>query len=443
MRRFTLYVVLALGVPAVLAAQDSLPLNRKVDSIVAQVVAAKEFSGTILIRRGNRTLARTSYGLASRELGVPNRNDTRYLIGSIAKQFTAAAILLLEEQGKLKISDPLAMYVPGFPSGDKITLLQMLTHSSGISRDLPDAASTMVMSHTPAEMVELIKRDTLLYAPGTSHAYSNNAYRVLAFIIEQVSGMPYARFLHDSFFQPLGMANTGQLEERSFVAKLASGYTPGFGPDGFGLAGHLDLSNAVGPGSLYSTVDDLYRWSSEFLMKGVLYPAVSRRMTSGRGIGTVADTVAGGRRIIWHDGVYQGYTALLETFPGDTLTIVYLGNTETASSQSALQAALTTVALTGRVEVLNAPPVAPSPPMDLAREYVGTYRFTFGLRIALALRDGRLVLEGLPLECSARDACYYRLKGSQVNFTRDASGQVNGMSWVDPGGTYPAEKESR
>jgi CubicO group peptidase (beta-lactamase class C family) len=231
----------AIGTTATTPTDD---MARALDRYVAPLVEAHELSGSFLITRAGTTLVERSYGMASREHDVRASSDTRYVIGSISKEFTAAAILLLEQQGRLRLDDHLAQYLPGFPSGDVITLRQMLRHTSGISRDLPTLADAAV-PHSTAELAEIIRRLPLASAPGARYAYSNNAYKLLAYVIERVSGRTYADFLATSFFGPLGMKSTGELTSTTLVPHLAAGYTPGFGADGFGPAPHRSLQSSV------------------------------------------------------------------------------------------------------------------------------------------------------------------------------------------------------
>jgi D-alanyl-D-alanine carboxypeptidase len=417
---------------------DSPDLGVALDRFVAPMLATHEMSGNVLIRRAGKTLLQRSYGYANREFNVANTLDTKFLIGSITKQFTAAAILVLEEQGKLNTSELLSKYVPDFPSGDKITLMQMLTHTSGISRDLTGNVDPII-PHTPSELVDVIKRDSLVFAPGTSRAYSNNAYRILGYIVERVSGISYGQFLKRTFFDTLGMHNTGEMSEVTIVTHLADGYTPGFGPDGFGRARHLDITNGIGAGDLFSTVRDLDQWAEMFLLRGAIYSHVRDKMVADKGIGVVVGT-QDGRKVIWHNGVYQGYTSLLALFPDDGTTIAYLGNTETIASEDPLQAALEAI-VSGKVPTQFAVrPRAPAPAKADAAQYAGIYSFNPFLKLKVERLGDDVILEGLPLECSARDDCYYRLKGATVKFVRDGAGKVTGMNWTDLGGTYPATK---
>jgi D-alanyl-D-alanine carboxypeptidase len=434
---------------AILTACASVPrqdaatdMAAQLDRYVAPLVAAHELSGSFLITREGRTLVDRSYGMASREHLVAVTPETRFVIGSISKEFTAAAIVLLAQQGRLRLDDHLGRYLPGFPSGDSITLRQMLRHTSGISRDLP-ALSDAAVPHTTVELAEIIRRLPLASTPGTRYAYSNNAYKLLAFVIEKVSGQSYADYLGQWFFVPLGMTSTGELASLTLVPHLAVGYSPGFGADGFGPAPHLDISNNRGAASLYSTTRDLTVWSERFFQEGFPYPAVRDTMLANGGLGAGVAT-HNGRQVISHDGVWQGYTSFAATYPAEHLSIVYLGNTETAASVSPLQVALDSIAIGKTSSPAVVVPRGGRIPPERLDDYVGRYDFFPGLQASIRRDRGALLLgvgEGeYPLEWVGEDRMFFRLKHADVVFRRDVNGRVIGLEWREAGNKYPAKR---
>jgi CubicO group peptidase (beta-lactamase class C family) len=429
-------VVLAQGNPP--APRSQADPQKALETLLAPAAAVGEFSGSVLIRERGRDVARYSAGAAIREFAVPFTPNTRSMIGSIAKQFTAAAIAVLADRGVLSLDDKLARWLPAFPRADQITIRQMLSHTAGLSRDLPGGPHALRIPRTPREMVDLIATDTVHFAPGTRSAYSNNGYRILGFLIDSLSGTSYADFVRSELLEPAGMPNTGSLAPLTTVERLARGYVPGFGAQGFGPALYADISNGVGPGSLYSTVDDLARWGEVVIRDGHALPAVRRTLLSDGGLGVAIDTVAG-REVIWHNGVYQGYTALLAVFPADSITIVYLSNTETLLSESPLQAALYQLALGGTVTALQVEPLGTAPLPRDGEWYVGKYNFFPGLDVMITTKGDALLLDGMPLEHQGGGTFYFRLKGSKIRFD-DGGNQSPGMQWTDPGGTYPARR---
>jgi CubicO group peptidase (beta-lactamase class C family) len=221
-------VACVLGVSALAFEQDDT-LGTRIDQYLAPFVQGKNFTGAVLIAKGNRTLVSKAYGEGNYSLHVPNTPDTRFHIASISKPFTAAAILLLEERGLLSTSDKLSKYLPDFPRGNEITLLNLLTHTSGIPNvnDLPEYEEAQRFPQSPSSLIAIFKDKPLDFPPGTKYKYSNSNYNVLAFIIEQVGKKPYGEFLRDNIFVPLGLKNTGHDGKAAdVIPNSASGYQP-------------------------------------------------------------------------------------------------------------------------------------------------------------------------------------------------------------------------
>src|SRR5262245_16928560 len=202
-------------------------LERRVDDYLTPYVKGKNFVGAVLIAEGDRVVVNRAYGEASYELRVPNSPATRFHIASISKPFTAAAILILEQRGLLRVSDPVSRFLPDFPNGQKITLQHLLTHTSGITNvnNLPEYATASRFPQTPASLIELFKSRPLEFEPGAKYEYSNSNYNILAFVIEQVSHKAYGQFLNETIFAPVGLRDTGHDGDASeVIANAASGY---------------------------------------------------------------------------------------------------------------------------------------------------------------------------------------------------------------------------
>lgn len=430
------------------AAQKPLALNPhlgdEIDAYVAPLLQRNDFSGVILVAQGGHTLFQQAYGLASREYQVPNTPQTRFMIGSIAKQFTAAGILILQDQGKLQLSDPLGHFIPDFPRGDEITLYHLLSHTSGLARDLPDLEHTMVVPHTLAELVALVAPLPLSFAPGQGRSYSNNGYRLLAYVIERVSGERYADFLQQHIFAKLDMRDTGELEDQDLVPGLATGYNPWLGPQGLGRAFLHSVANGRGPGSLYSTVGDLYKWDRSFQGTLVLSEAAKAQMLSEeKGFGTGIHR-QWGRLCIGHNGVYYGYTGFIERYPAEDVSILYLGNIETGGSIDPLQAALAAIVFNQPYEPAQQYALQATPPPEALAQYAGRYEVFPGFILTVKEARGHLLLGAgdgfFPLDPQGEDCFFYRLKYATVTFVRDEHGTVNALNWKEGSGTYPCKK---
>ena len=182
------------------------------DQIVTSYVTSGKFMGSVLVARGDQILLNKGYGSANLEWNIPNDPSTKFRLGSLTKQFTAASILLLEERGKLSVSDPVKKYLPDAPAAwDKITLYNLLTHTSGIPSftGFPDYAESEPFATTPANLVARFRDKPLEFEPGTKWNYSNSGYALLGYLIEKVSGESYADFVQKNIFTPLGMKDSG------------------------------------------------------------------------------------------------------------------------------------------------------------------------------------------------------------------------------------------
>nr|MBF6590949.1 beta-lactamase family protein [Ktedonobacterales bacterium] len=248
-----------------------------IDAYLERQALARRFSGAALVAaRGGRVLLSKGYGLADAAAGIPNTARTRFRIGSLTKQFTAMAILLLRERGRLRVSDAVCRYLARCPAAWRpITIEELLTHTSGI----PDLAERAITDYTkplsPEALLALIESEPLAFAPGTSFRYSSAGYNVLGVVIERVSGQAYGTFLQQAIFGPLGMTATAYDVNRPIPPEHARGYTTWGTP-----APYLDMSLPFAAGALASTVGDLARWERALEMGTTLpRPAVAEMLT--------------------------------------------------------------------------------------------------------------------------------------------------------------------
>src|SRR5215470_11833675 len=184
--------------------------SARYDHQVQAYVHNGDFSGSVLIARDSRILFQKSYGMANQEWGVPNSEKAKFHIASVTKTFTAAAILQLAHENKLKLDDPLSKYIPDFLNGERITIEQMLTHTSGLPDfySLPEYPLKKYQKVTLADLVAWVKTKPLDFLPGSRSSYSNTGYAFLAYIIEQVSGKTYEQFIADEILKPSGLKDT-------------------------------------------------------------------------------------------------------------------------------------------------------------------------------------------------------------------------------------------
>jgi CubicO group peptidase (beta-lactamase class C family) len=309
-------------------------LISEVDAWLGTVVDKTPFfSGSVLVASQDGILLSKGYGLANRQQKISNTPQTRYRIGSITKQFTAMAILILETQGKLKVVDPVCMYFADCPSTWKaITIHHLLTHTAGLPEftNLRDNKSTLATASVPVRSLARFKDLPLEFAPGEKWVYCNSGYIVLGYIIEQVSKQPYEEFLKQSIFTPLGMGDTGYDHNED---GLAIGYP---NQDSIFPAEYIDMLTPFAAGGLYSTVEDLYKWDQALYTEKLVPQASLDKMFAPQFVIPDNDGISYGYgwfigedrgwRAYWHEGSINGFYSMIVRYPDIRFTMVILSN---------------------------------------------------------------------------------------------------------------------
>ncbi len=324
---------------ASVSAQETVKgeLGSKLDEHM-QSLARGGFSGVVLFTRGDETLLSKGYGAANQAKRQPYSVNTVFDIGSLTKQFTGAAILKLEMQGKLRVTDRLSQYVKGVPPDKaEITLHHLLTHSAGFASSLGGDYDAI----TRDEFVKLALSSKLRFAPGAGHAYSNVGYSLLGIVIELVTGRTYERYLHDQLFKPAGLKKTGYRIPQWSADELAMGYRK----DGSAWGTPLDKAWAAdGPhwhlranGGLLSTAGDLYQWHLALAGEKVLSRAAKEKYfaphiaerpqgSSFYGYGWVIDKTPIGTRMIMHNGSNGIFFAAFFHDVDEKMTLIIASN---------------------------------------------------------------------------------------------------------------------
>ena len=329
-------MALAALLAAALPAAAETP-SEKAATLLDGLIETNDPGAVVLVAQDGKILFEKGRGLADREHHVPVIPQTTFLIGSVTKQFTASAILKLQEEGKLSVDDKLSKYIPDFPRGNEVTLRQLLTHTSGIHNYNEDPGFfDRATNDTTEAFIEAMKKEPYDFDPGTKWSYVNSGYLVLGYIVEKVSGQSYGDFLRENFFQPLGMTNTGVYSGQTDLPHEALGYS--LGTNGFKPALNSHPSWFGGAGALYSTVEDLYRWN-EGIFNGRVLDTASLKAAfipvkeyegqvnsdSGYGFGWEVRH-ARGLRVIWHEGGLPGFRSVLLRVPDEKLTVAILAN---------------------------------------------------------------------------------------------------------------------
>ena len=320
----------------------------RADSLVFTYLAeSRAPSASFAVIRGHDTLAYGAHGLANVDAWRAPTATTIYQIGSITKQFTSAAIMKLVEQGRVKLEDDLAKYVPQFPlQGKQVTIRQLLNHTSGIrsytsSSEWP---KTWGDEMSPDAIVKFVAADTFDFAPGTRYRYNNTGYVLLGMVIEKASGQTYARFLDAQFFKPLGLRQSSYCPSKTSDPAFALGYSKG--PSGTVRAKFLHMSHPFSAGALCSTVGDFVTWQRALEFGKAVSPAsyalmsTADSLTDGRKINYGFGLVPGvfnGHKTVSHTGGIPGFASAATYAPDDSLSIVVFTNFDGESPQTLVQ----------------------------------------------------------------------------------------------------------
>ncbi|SEG70678.1 serine hydrolase [Paenibacillus sp. UNC499MF] len=306
-------------------------LNRLLDEKVLESADGGSFDGTVLVAVNGDIVLHEAYGWANRELEAASRPDTVYRIGSVTKPLTAAAVMRLAAKGALRTEDPVAEYVPGFPSGDRITLRHLLMHTSGIPNltEQPSFAEQAKTRRSVDELIALFRGKPLEFEPGSRFKYSNSGYILLGKVIEAASGHTYSSYMKENVFEPAGMSASGLDDNRSLLQKRAAGYE--FDASGMLCnASHIDMSNAFAAGGLYSTAADLYRWDKALRENRLLPEDIQSDMyqlhnPAGYGYGWFNQSEPDGT--VYHHGGINGFSSSFVRDLKRGITVIVLSNT--------------------------------------------------------------------------------------------------------------------
>jgi len=431
MTRLLLFLVMAF-VPAVqlASAQTAASISARIDRAARFYRNRDGFMGVVAVSRDHHVIFQRGYGSANLEWQIPFTPDTRFRIGSLSKQFTAAAILLLQQDGKLRTGDSLSRLLPKSPAAWKnVTLRNLLTQTSGI----PDVDFGLILKDSPHSPEELMRSNLdkpLEFQPGSKFAYANINYMLLGQVIEQASGESYCRFLEEKIFRPLRLTETGCDWKSSLDRHRAYGYRPSArGPVS---VEDDDLSSIAGAGSLYSSAGDLIRWTEALHDGKVLSPVGLAEMTKpfldGYGYGLEMDG-EGETFDISHNGSVDGFFSFLDYLPQSKTTVVVLSNLVVEGNWSAPGAGALDTEIVhlcmNKNAVLPSEGKEASVPESVLRAYVGRYRSADTEHpqfLLLALKDGALYLqdEGDRSGSSrmmAESASRFYLKNQEVEIT--------------------------
>lgn len=313
--------------------KENQAIERTVQKYMKNCYAQNGFSGAVLVANDHDVLLDKGYGMSDYEKKTTNKPHTVFEIGSVTKQFTATAIMMLQEKGLLNVKDPIYKYIPDYPKGNKIKIYNLLTHTSGLPEYLQFVKSLESVKHTytPKALIELFKNKPLDFKIGTRFQYSNSNYILLGYIIEKVSGMKYEDFIKRNIFKPLRMNNTGFLSNQAPIKDKAIGYSMiDQENNAYTKSSEMESSLPYSAGEIYSTVEDLYKWNNAlFTEKLIKKESLNKMFTpdlEDYGFGWRIKKASDESKIVFHGGNIPGYTAFIERNINKKNTIIILSN---------------------------------------------------------------------------------------------------------------------
>ena len=416
------------------------------DAIFNNVFKGDSPGAAVLVSRDGKIIYQKGFGYADIGNHVPFTINTKSRIGSVTKQFTASAILKLQEEGKLSVNDKLSKFIPDFPRGDEVTIHHLLTHTSGIQSytDKPHFLQSVTTEAKPEEVIESFKNDKFNFNPGEKWSYNNSGYFLLGYIVEKISGKSFDEYLKNTFFEPLGMKNTGIHNSKQILENEARGYSYDYESKRFQKAVDWDMSRAGGAGAMYSTVGDLYLWNEGIFNGKVLSKhSLDLAFTPVKlNDGTEAET--GGKygygwmisenrglRMLWHGGGVEGFHTDLRRYPDINATVVVLQNClPPASGMGANELAekIAEIFFWEDMKPIESRKVDKTVNVSKYDDYIG--RYDYGGAVMTIRRDGdRLFaqLAGQPefeIFPKSEDEFLWKVVDAQATFVRDESGKV-------------------
>jgi CubicO group peptidase (beta-lactamase class C family) len=420
-------IIIGLLLPLALTAQKNYPAL--LDNYAQAAFTVKDFNGTVLVMQKGKAIYKKAFGMADREWNIANTVNTKYRIGSVTKQFTAACILQLAEQGKLNLDDKLSKYISDYPKGDSITIHMLLNHTSGIKNytAIPEFFPKAALPLSIDTMIALFKNKPFDFSPGTKWSYSNSGFFLLGVIVEKTSGKTFNNYLLDNIIKKLGLKNTLMDNLDSVLTYRAKGYGQNE-QDVWQHAMYISMEGPYSAGAMVSTVDDLYRWTKALHNNQVISAASTKKMLTpykenyGYGIGI--DSLKTHKRVS-HNGGIPGFASYLGYFPVDDICVAIISNNE--SNSTTLGIALSSI-------MYNLPVQIPYHPKEvkidtaILEKYLGKYIATGP--IELIKKNGKLYRhrDGAPdleLKPESNTRFFYADESDRfIEFEIDKSGKL-------------------
>ncbi|MEO8208935.1 MAG: serine hydrolase [bacterium] len=316
--------------------------SQKIDELIKKYNEYNQFNGSALVAENGKIILEKGYGYANIEWKIPNAPDTKFRLASVTKQFTAMLTMQLVEQGKIKLDGKITDYLPYYPNktaGEKVTVHNLLNHTSGIPNMTNDRDFMQNKIRDPYDVKDLVVNycsKDLEFEPGTKWSYSNSGYVILGAIIEEVTGKKYEDVLKENILIPLDMSNSGYDHSSAIIENRASGYDKS--PAGYTNTRYIDMSIPYSAGSMYSTVEDLFKWDqalyTDKLVSKETKDKIFTNYMNDYGYGWQIKNLKIGnvnKNAVFHSGDIFGFTTLIKRYVDDNNCIILLSNSSNAN----------------------------------------------------------------------------------------------------------------
>ncbi|GAB4511270.1 MAG: serine hydrolase domain-containing protein [Allomuricauda sp.] len=419
--------------------QGMATVEAEVDAYLDPLLAMDAWSGVIGIYKKGDPILTKGYGFADREWEIDLSTNGKFRLASISKVFTEVAILKLAEQGKISLNDKISSYLPEYPAGQKITVAQLMNHTSGIPHlnSFPNYNDLIKYDYGIEDIIALFKDKELDFEPGAKYSYSNSGYVLLASIIEKRSGQAYNEYLKTAIFEPLGMKGTGVDDEREVLRNRVRGYM--FDSEAELVhADYVNMDIKIGGGSLYSTVEDLNTFTQSLVNHTLLNKESLALLPNIQGQGKEKIFIANGR--------VQGFCHQLVHKYDEGITIIVLGN-HYSNIALPISDAIDSILKGESVELpVNYFDQAIKLSENELAAYLGVYDFGFGPVGEVEIKDGKLVY-GNPdkkqrdvLVPIGNDRFFYPQNWVVLAFENRENNAFRLLNWVMGENIYPAKK---
>ncbi|MEM8726072.1 MAG: serine hydrolase [Pseudomonadota bacterium] len=451
-RRATL--LLATTLAAVTTVPASAQDTGRMEQVVETEADAGTFMGAVLVAKDGEVLLNRAWGMADLEWSTPNTALTKFRIGSVTKQFTAVAILLLQEQGKLSLDDPISRHMEGTPEAwEAITLRHLLHHTAGLPNvtSLDGFGRLKYLPTTQDELIATFSDLPLEFEPGSKWKYSNSGYVLLSRVVANASGETYSDFIRANLLDPLDMKETGLDRSDVVLLKRAAGYSPS--STGVVNADYVDMGIPTGAGAMYSTTGDLLKWqrgvyggqvlSAESLAQYTTPSPLDAVGEDKYALGIIVEDDEDGKAY-YHGGGIEGFNAWLGYDPEEKATVVVLANLN-GGAASQLGGKLMQLARGAEVTLPSERVATELAPADFA-QFEGVYAIAPAFKITIFQDGGKLMAQGTGQPASeifaeGPDRFFLKVVDAQLRFDRDENGDVNALTLFQGGRETPAPKE--